>query len=322
MKARLDLLSKNDLKEIHNATLEVMSKTGILIDNERARAIFKKAGCDVNEKTKIVKMPASIVESALKTVPKKFTQYSRNGEFDLKMTSDGSNVYHMTFGVGTRMTKYLGPGKYEMVNSTLNDLKKIATVTEQCENVHWFCSPVSGMELAGQSVCRNLREFDAIMSNSSKPIMLDPVAEHSKDYFEIIKICYGGDEEMAYKKPFIAPVSCPASPLQLDRCLCDIVLESVKYNFPISILSMAMSAASSPIYLAGTLVTQNAEVLAGIVLTQLAKPGNPNYYGSSTTAFDLRAGTAPVGSPELGIISAGAAQLAQFYGIPAIVAGT
>jgi trimethylamine--corrinoid protein Co-methyltransferase len=85
---------------------------------------------------------------------------------------------------------------------------------------------------------------------------------------------------------------------------------------------MAMSGGSSPVYLAGTLVTHNAEVLAGITLAQLTVPGAKVWYGSSTTTFDLKKGTAPVGSPELGLISASVAKLAQFYGLPAFVAGT
>lgn len=323
MKSKLELLNKSELDMIHHATLEVMAKTGILVDHKEARELLKKAGCTVDEKTKMVKFTESLVNSAIEKSPSKFTQASRNGEFDVKMVSDGSVVNYMTFGVGTRMTDYVSPGVYNMRNSTLDDLKKIATVTEACENVDWFCSPVSGMELAGKSsVSRNVREFDAIMSNSSKPIMLDPTEENVVDYFDIMKICYGGDEEMVYKRPFIAPVMCPASPLQLDVCLCGIVLEAAKYSMPLSILSMAMAAATSPVFLAGSLVTQNAEVLAGITLTQLVNPGNPVYYGSSTTAFDPRTGTAPVGSPELGLFGAGVAQLAQYYEIPAIVAGT
>jgi trimethylamine--corrinoid protein Co-methyltransferase len=99
-------------------------------------------------------------------------------------------------------------------------------------------------------------------------------------------------------------------------------LQATKYDMPMMVLSMAMSAASSPVFLAGTLVTHNAEVLAGVVLTQLFKPGHPTFYGSSTTSFDIKGGSAPVGSPELGVISAGVAKLAQYYDLPCVVAGS
>ncbi|KAF5032172.1 Glycine betaine methyltransferase [anaerobic digester metagenome] len=85
---------------------------------------------------------------------------------------------------------------------------------------------------------------------------------------------------------------------------------------------MAMSGATTPVSIAGTLVVHNAEVLAGVVFSQLANRGAPVIYGSSTTSFDLQQASAPVGSPELGLCNAGVAALAQFYNLPSYVAGT
>ena len=84
---------------------------------------------------------------------------------------------------------------------------------------------------------------------------------------------------------------------------------------------MAMAGGSSPATLAGTLVTHNAEVLGGIVLSQLTCKGAPVIYGSSTTAMDLRNANATVGTPECALISAAVARLARYYSLPSFVAG-
>jgi trimethylamine---corrinoid protein Co-methyltransferase len=84
---------------------------------------------------------------------------------------------------------------------------------------------------------------------------------------------------------------------------------------------MALAGATTPVTLAGTLVTHNAEVLSAVVLSQLAAKGAPVLYGSSTTLMDLRYSTTPVGAPELGMISAGVANLARYYMLPSFVAG-
>lgn len=84
---------------------------------------------------------------------------------------------------------------------------------------------------------------------------------------------------------------------------------------------MAMAGGSSPVTLGGTLVTHNAEVLSGVILSQLTRKGAPVIYGSSTTMMDLRTTTAPVGAPELGMINAAVAALAQYYLLPSWVAG-
>ena len=77
------------------------------------------------------------------------------------------------------------------------------------------------------------------------------------------------------------------------------IIECSRWGIPDNILSMAMAGGSSPVTLAGTLVTHNAEVLAGITLAQLVERGSPMMYGSSTTAMDLKLAAASVGSPEI-----------------------
>ena len=173
-----------------------------------------------------------------------------------------------------------------------------------------------------EEIKEKAREMKALLVNSVKPIDLDSDSEFFEEYFEMVAACYGGDKERAKREPINTVGCCPASPLQLDAELCATALTGPKYGFPVNILSMAMAAASSPIYLAGTLVTHNAEVLSGIVLVQLAFPGHPVIYGSSTPCFDFYSESAPVGSPEIAMIGAGVATLAQYYGIPSIVAGS
>lgn len=315
------ILSKEEMDLIHETTLKVLMDPGILVNNDRARAIIKEAGCIVDENTKVVKIPKEIIDKTLSTTPNEFTMYSRDGKHNVKMVSDGSIVNNMTFGVGTRMISYLGEGRYECRGSTLQDMYEISKVVDSCDNIDWFCSPVSAMDLATDPV-RTLKEVRAIVENSSKPVLLDPDPSFMKDYFEIEKICYGGDEERARKEPFFLVGGCPSSPLQLDDVFCQLAIDAPDYGMPFMCLSMAMGAASSPIFLAGTMVTHNAEVLAGIALVQLANPGALTFYGSSTTAFDFYNDAAPVGSPELALISAAVAQMAHYYRIPSIVAGT
>ena len=130
-----------------------------------------------------------------------------------------------------------------------------------------------------------------------------------------------GSEDEFRRRPLIGFGVCPVSPLKLPRDATEVIIESARWWIPNNILSMAMSGGSSPVTLAGTLVTHNAEVLAGITLAQLTERGCPMMYGSSTTAMDLKLAAASVGSPEIAVISAAVAQMAKRYLIPSFVAG-
>ena len=123
------------------------------------------------------------------------------------------------------------------------------------------------------------------------------------------------------ERPIFSFNVCPTSPLRLTLEFCQVVIDSARLGVPLNIISMAMSGGSAPVTLAGTLVVHNAEVLGAITLSQLVRKGTPVIYASSTTSMDLRLGTASVGCPELGMISAAVAKLAQYYQLPNWVAG-
>ena len=137
---------------------------------------------------------------------------------------------------------------------------------------------------------------------------------------EMVSAIVGGKEALR-ERPLLSFVTCPGSPLNLTKDLCEIVIEAARSGLAVNILSMAMAGASAPVTLAGTLVTHNTEVLAGIVLNQLTCKGSPVVYGSSTCPMDLWRTIASVGSPECAMITAGVARLAQKYSLPCFAAG-
>jgi trimethylamine--corrinoid protein Co-methyltransferase len=159
------------------------------------------------------------------------------------------------------------------------------------------------------------------LTNTTKPILISPENTKSSELLiEIARIAAGGKDNLR-DRPNIMAGGCPQSPLMYAEGMSESIIAFAKEKLPFMVLSMAMSGGSSPVTLAGTLVTHNAEVLTGIILGQLVNPGTPVVYGSSTTAMDLKTGSASVGSPELALLSAGVAQLARMYQIPSLVAG-
>ncbi len=317
---KLELFSEDDIREIDYATKDVLSTYGVQVSDDEGLKIFEEAGCEVNYETKMVKIPTKIIEYALAQAPRKFYLYGREDRHTIEQMHKG-RVHFTNFGTGIQMCDYLGDNKYETRDSTEADLANCAKIVDWAENIDYFSLAVSARDWAGVGA-EDVHEMVTSLKNTSKHFHhIDPVAENVDFYFEILKAYYGGDEKMARDRPIMSMLVCPTSPLELSHNAAQVIIKGARYGIPVNVLSMAMAGGSSPIYLAGTLVTHNAEVLAGIVLSQLACPGAKVLYGSSTTTFDLRNGTAPVGSPELAVVSAAVAKLGQYYGLPVFVAG-
>lgn len=312
----LDMFTEEELKQIHFSTLEVLWQEGMHVNSKEAMDIFEDGGAVVDRSEGKVRIHPYMVEEAIRSAPSTIILAGRNPKYDYVL--DGSRVSFTTFGAGVSV---IDPESGELRDSTKDDVGKTALLADYLEGVDVYSHAVTARDCPSSSV--DLHEAEAFLTSTSKHCQhIDlTCGENAKKYIEMAATIVGGMDELR-KRPIISALTCPQSPLQLHKESCDIIIEFARAGLPMNVLSMAMSGATSPVTIAGTLVVHNAEVLSGIVLSQLACKGAPVIYGSSTTTFDLQYATAPVGSPELGICNAGVAALARYYMLPSYVAGS
>jgi len=309
----INMFSDDELRDIHSATLEVLNDTGILVMDQEARDIMAGVGCVVEKD--IVRIPPYIVEETIRSCPSKVLLAGRNPKYD--MILEGRRVGFTNFAVGVMI---VDPYTGELKETTNDSVAQTALICDAMDQVDIFSSAVVGRDKPEYS--QDLHDSAAMFKNTSKHISHGDLisGENTKRFFRMAAEIVGGEDELR-KRPIVSTITCPVSPLQLSDLSCRLIIESARWGIPCNVLSMAMSGATSPITLAGTLVTHNAEVLGGLVLSQATCKGAPIIYGSSTTTFDLTYVTAPVGAPELGMTSAGVAALAEMYNLPSYVAG-
>jgi trimethylamine---corrinoid protein Co-methyltransferase len=310
----LGVFTEDEMQEIHLATLEVMQKTGIFVEDEEAIEVFHSAGADVDKAKKVVRIPPYMVEDAVRWAPAKIVLAGRNPKNDFVV--ENNRVGFTNFGEGI---KIVDAESGEIREPTKKDVADTARIVDAMSEVDVYERAVGAHEVFQEAA--PLHNAEAFFANTSKHCFLGPFSGYNvRKIVEMAAAIVGGAKELA-KRPIISFITCPVSPLKLVRDTCEIIMESARSGVAVNILSMAMAGGSTPVNLAGTLVSHNAEVLAGITLSQHLKKGAPVIYGSSTTAMDLRLGAASVGSPECGMLSAAVAKLARFYSLPSWVAG-
>ncbi len=310
----LKTFTRDGLEKIHMATLDILGSTGVSMDCDEALDILDKGGCRVNRKTRVVRFPEHLVTQALSLCPSQFLMCGRDPENDFIM--GGREVGFTTFGTGVKMED-LETG--EIRESTKDDFGQIARLTDAAPHMDILSSPVAACDKPDSSY--DLHMLESAFINCSKHYGGDAEdGERVEKMVEMAEAVAGGRDEMK-ERPIMSLCACPTSPLQFAKPTAEVIVQSARHGIPIDVLSMVMAGASSPISVSGVLVMHNAEVLAGIILAQLTNPGASVIYGSSSTTLDMKQATAVVGAPEMAMISAGAADLANFYGIPSYVAG-
>jgi len=311
----LSLFSDSDLEMIHDATLEVLEYTGLYVQSNDAIDIYADGGCYVDRESQIVKIPAHVVEEAIASAPKKVFLAGRDPRHDIVL--ENGRVNFCPFGEGVMV---IDPYTGEYRKSTKKDKGDVARLVDALDQYDMLENTVAPRDVHPEM--ESLHNFEVTVSNTTKHV---PQPCHDKRsaqlLIEMAAVVAGGRDKLKVR-PIVSGCTCPQSPLTISEGCADPIIEYARANLPQNILSMALAGATSPVTLAGTLVTHNAEVLGGIVLAQLTRKGAPVMYGSSTSMIDLKQTTATVGCPELGLISAAVAKLAQMYLLPSYVAGT
>lgn len=309
------ILSEQDLRNVHAATLSLMKKCGVRVGGKEAKEIYRKAGCSIDEETGLIRFPEELVNDAIMKAPERYTMCGRNPKHDFEFGSD--QVFYTCFGTGVEV---VDPETGERKTSDSKELGNLARFVDAIPEINAFTTAVAAQDCPPH--VKDLYEARAVLYNTTKHAILD--AENGKNASLIIDMAavIAGGRDKLRERPIITLCICPNSPLEIHEGASEVVIETCRAGLPISILSMGLAGGTTPATLAGTLVVTNAEILAGIVLAQLVNPGNPVMYGSSTTIMDMQHATSPVGAPEHGMFGAAVAQLGKYYKIPTKVGGT
>jgi trimethylamine--corrinoid protein Co-methyltransferase len=310
----LKVFTDDELDDIHRATLEVLEKTGLFFDDDEALEVLHSGGAVIDKKNKIAKFPPYVVEDAIRSAPSKILLAGRNPKNDFVMESN--RVGFTNFGEGVFI---IDPYTGEHRETTKADVAASALIADYLSEIDVYERAVGASDVPIATV--QLHNAEAWLPNTSKHGFMGPGNGYlTKKIIEMAAAVTGGKDKLI-ERPIISFVTCPVSPLQLVKESCEIIMETARAGLAINVLSMAMAGGSSPVTLAGTLVDHNAEVLGGLILSQLTRKGAKFIYGSSTTAMDLRLAAASVGSPECALINAAVAQMSTYYLLPSWVAG-
>jgi trimethylamine--corrinoid protein Co-methyltransferase len=297
---RLEVLSAGDLDAIHSETLMVLEETGVFVEDDEARDIFADGGASIDRETGVVRIPGEVVEAAIAACP----------------THEDEPVTFSNFDEGVM---YVDPRTGERREPRKADAADAALLVDALVNIDSYAAAVRPTDVPVATAA--VHGCEAALLSTTKQVGTEATSGWEVRVCAELGACIVGSLDALRDNEVVGFGTCPVSPLKLPRDATEVIVECARLGLSDCILSMAMAGGSAPVTLAGTLVMNNAEVLAGITLAQLTERGVSVIYGSSTTSMDLRHAAASVGSPELALIGAAVAQMAKQYRLPSCIAG-
>jgi len=307
MALRLRVLTETQLVDIHEATLDVLRTTGVLVDAPDVVDLLHQHGADVQGDR--VRIPARLVEQALTTAPRSVRLYDRSGEGYLEL---GSGQTH--FGAWLDNMYLYDPPSRQLRPPLLADVERMVKVIDQLEHLDW-----TGWAGNIADVPFELRHkviFRTVLSHTLKPIVTTAIdAGDLNAQIEMAAIVAGGYEQLR-ARPFLANASEPVSPLFLSSDGLSKLQICAARGVPFVYYPMTEAGVSAPCTPAGSLITGNVETLAGLVVHQLVTAGAPFIYGGMPGMMDLKTLVVSYGAPELFAGLAALSDLGHWYGLP------
>ena len=303
-------LNDADIARIHSAALTALEEIGLALAPQSGIDVMTAAGAVLGDDGRL-RYPRALVEDMLAKACRDITLCGRDPAHDLHLA--GTRVHYGTAGAAVHMVDVEGR---EYRESTVQDLHDAARIVDQLDNIHFLQRPMVARDIPDNREM-DLNTIYACCSGTTKHVgtsFTEP--DFVPDAIEMLHMIAGG--EAAWRaRPFVSNSNCfVVPPMKFATESCLVMEQCIAAGMPVLLLSAGQAGATAPAPIAGAIVQAVAECLAGVVYVNAIKPGHPAIFGTWPFVSDLRTGAMSGGSGEQALLTAGCAQMHQFYGLP------
>jgi trimethylamine---corrinoid protein Co-methyltransferase len=303
----LTVLTLDQIDAVHRFSLAILADTGVRVDAADARRRFTEAGCRVDGERRVF-IPAEMVDWALEQVPGRVAIHDRLGNKCFVLGEPTSHNTH--FGVGVTNLYYQEPADDRIRSFTLADMATASRLAQHLSGFDLLATPGIAGDLPAASA--DLWATLSMTANTTKPlVLLVSEANLFAATLDLLETLHGDLKD----RPFVLPYLNPISPLVLGEETSRKTVIAIERGLPLIYNNYGMSGATTPITPGGTLALLNAELLAGIVFSQLVQTGAPIIAGSLPAGFDMKAMTSHY-SPNSMLLNLACAEMMAHYGLP------
>jgi len=308
----LQMLSQEDIDNIHQASMQVLTQVGVRIEDREMTDKLQDSGCTLKDQR--VRFATEVIETALAGLQKEVVFGSRGGG---RIHVKDGNVFTHTAGSIPNIYD-LDSGQKR--NATLTDLRDMIRLMNTLDH----------LDMPGALVCPDdvpapmteIHQFELLLRYCLKPISGAGVSSARQARY-IIELYHTLTNSTAVsgQYPIADAGISPESPLYYPQEIIDIMRTFIAAGIPTVPLVAPIVGFTAPMTIAGGLVQMNASMLAFATMAHLINPKTPIIYGARLCFANMHTGSSIWGLPEVGMAGACSVQLARHYGFPSDVYG-
>ncbi|MBT5385711.1 MAG: hypothetical protein HOL09_02315, partial [Candidatus Marinimicrobia bacterium] len=305
----LKVLEDNLVENIINEALSLLQDTGVEVQCDALMERMESAGLNVDKNSNRITFPKRVVEESIKSLPSIIDLYDRSGEHFSTIGGDSTH-----FVPGSSALNILDWKTGERRTAQTPDFIEYIKVADQLKHISYPASAFSTDDIP-QDIADAWRLY-LMLAHSGKPVVTGAFTHHGVNRMAEMMTCFRKDKNDLIEKPMAVFTCCPNSPLRWGLDSSHNLIDCVENGIVVEVVPVLMIGLAVPVTTVGALVMQTAEVLSGIVFTQLIKSGAPVIFGGAPGAFHMQLMSAPMSGVEALQLYSGYAQIARHLKIP------
>lgn len=274
----ISVLTAEQVQTIHQNALKVLAETGVRLDSPHLVERFKQIVGNQMIEGSHLKLPADLVEWAIKSAPSVIDIYDRKGNRVFSLGND-----RIRFGIGVTTLFYQDPWTDDVTPFTRQNMQDLVRLGGSLPNF----DVISTVGIV-QDVDADLTDLYGTLemaANTTKPlVLLVSKEERFPDVLNMLEHLVGD----LITQPCVIPYFNPVTPLVMNKGTIDKMEDTIQRGLPLIFSNYSMAGMSTPITAGGTLVLMMAELLAGLTISQVIKEGAPVILGMLPAFFDMK----------------------------------
>ncbi len=310
MRPTLNVLSDELIGEILEEAMSVLAETGIEIRGEALRQRLIDHGLKTDDTSKRVLFPQEVVSKAIESAPKSFTLFNRDGEPHAEI--GGNNVHYVPGSSGLKIQDHRS-GETRLANST--DFIEYARVCDGLEHIAYLATAFSTNEDIESHVSDAWRLYMSFIT-SKKPVVTGAFSEHGVPRMVEMQQIFRRDLAELIEKPMCIFTITATGNFRYGEDSCQNLLDCIGAGIPVEIVPVTLMGLIAPVTPVGALVFHCVDVLTGLTIAQIIRPGTPVLFGGAPATFHMKAASSPMAAIEAQHLNVAYVAIAKSLGLP------
>jgi len=310
MRPRLEVLGDDLVGRILDEALRILAEVGMEVRGPVLRQRLIDAGLPTDPSGRRVRFPRDVVEGAIATAPRSFVLHDRDGRPHADLGDD-----RVHFVPGSSGLKVLDHRTGEARPARTPDFVEYVRLADGLEHIAYLATAFSTNDDIEAQVSDAWR-LSLCLTNSKRPIVSGAFTEHGVARMVELMQLFRRDRADLIARPMAIFTITATGNFRYSEDSCQNLIDCVEAGIPVEIVPVTLMGLIAPVSLVGATVFHVVDVLAGITMAQVVRPGAPVLFGGAPAAFHMKIASAPMAAVEALRLDLAYVAVAKSLGLP------